>query len=313
MRVILTTVLLLAGSAAMAAPSVKIASDATVKSPVIRLGDVASFSGIDRATRKRLSRIALGRSPLVGRAKYVPRAYVVRRVRETLGRSIKVEGPDRFTVKRSASMLKGEALTAMIRAEVESRIPYELTDVARIHLPTISDIRAPAGSRARVEFGPGEDFDGPATADLIIEDGANRVSTRRVSIRVDRFVNTFGVRKELRRGHRLTRSDLVALRVPSSTLPSDVIERPEFVEGAELRRRAKVGEPLRLAWVKVPPVISRGERVRVVARRGSIRLTTTGEALNNASFGSFVRVRNLDSRKIVTGRANAPGVVELEF
>lgn len=313
MRILITLFLLLATAPAMAAPSVKLTSESTVNAPVIRLGDVAVLRGFDAKSKKRLSRVALGRAPMVGLMKHVPRAYIERRIKDVFSGRVTVKGPARLAVKREGSVLSGKSLLTLIRSSVEARIPYDLGEVANIKLPKIPDVRVPAGSKARVTFADGEDFDGPTTAELIIEDGANRVSTRRVSITVDRFVDAFGVRRTRKRGDVLQKADIVAIRVAASTLPSDAVKRPEFVAGAELRRRAKVGEPLRLAWVKIPPVITRGERVRLVARRGGIQLTTTGQALNNASFGSFVRVRNLDSRKIVTGRAHAPGVVELEF
>ena len=148
---------------------------------------------------------------------------------------------------------------------------------------------------------------------LVVEDGGKAISTRRVSIKIDLYETAFGVRTELRRGHRITHSDLVKMRVPASTLPSDAVTRPEFATGAEVRRRIRTGEVLRQAWFKIPPVITRGDRVRIVARRGAVRLTTVGQALNNATQSAFVRVRNLQSKKVITGRATGPGVVEMEF
>ena len=120
-------------------------------------------------------------------------------------------------------------------------------------------------------------------------------------------------RSELRRGHIIGPGDVVPFQAAQSAVPGDAIRRPEFILGAEVRRSIRPGQPIRQAWFKIPPVVKRGQRVRVVAVRGAIRISTMGEALNNAGKGAFVRVRNLDSRKIVTGKATEAGTVELEF
>ena len=112
---------------------------------------------------------------------------------------------------------------------------------------------------------------------------------------------------------RPTADDLVPLRVPESRVPADAVRDPSLVEGATLRRAMKRGEPLRLAHVLIPPLVQRGDRVRMVAVRGAIRITASGEALAAAARGQTVRVRNLDSQRVVVGRVVGPGAVEMPY
>jgi flagella basal body P-ring formation protein FlgA len=51
----------------------------------------------------------------------------------------------------------------------------------------------------------------------------------------------------------------------------------------------------------------------MIARRGGVSITSIGEALGNGSRGAMIRVRNVQSRKIVGGKIISPGVVEMEF
>ena len=73
------------------------------------------------------------------------------------------------------------------------------------------------------------------------------------------------------------------------------------------------GEPIRRAWLKVPPLVKRGDRVRMVARRGRVELSAAGEALGDGRRGQVVRVRNLASRKVVSGIVHAANLVVMEF
>ena len=176
--------------------------------------------------------------------------------------------------------------------------------VALIKVPKIPDLTVPYGAKARVQFEDGEDFVGLVRAELIIESGGRRVNTRRLNISLDLYAKSYGVTSELKRGHVLTREDFMVLQVPASQMPRDAIERPELFEGSELRRRVRPGEPLRQAWFKVPPVIARGDRVRIIARRRSIRLRRGRSSI--CEVDHLVRVRNLDSKRS-SGACNGTG------
>jgi flagella basal body P-ring formation protein FlgA len=51
--------------------------------------------------------------------------------------------------------------------------------------------------------------------------------------------------------------------------------------------------------------------VTIRATRGAVTVHARGKALDEAGPGDVVRVQNLDSRKVVSGRAVAPGLVDV--
>ncbi|MEE2787568.1 MAG: flagellar basal body P-ring formation chaperone FlgA [Myxococcota bacterium] len=313
MREGLVIAVMMIASIASASPAVKLASHSTVSSAIIRLGDVANLAGLDAKSARAAAQIALGRAPSVGIAKYIPRRFVESRIHRRLGQDITVQGPERLEVKRRGAMLSGATLRQKVKTAIQTAMGSALDKVAEIKIPRIPDIRVPDGARARIEFDSGETYRGSVDATIIIEDGPLQISSRRVNATVHHYVTVMTVRTELRRGHRISAEDLMPMQVSNSKLPSDVVQRIDFIVGADARRRIRPGQPIRQAWFKVPPAVKRGQRVRLVAVRGPIRLSTIGEALNNAPQGGFVRVRNIDSRKVVTGRATRSGTVEMEF
>ena len=122
-------------------------------------------------------------------------------------------------------------------------------------LDKVAETRAsdPRYSRARwcagcIQFDKGESYRGSVDAIIIVEDGPLEITTRRVNATVHHYVTVMTVREELRRGHRLSADDLMPMQVSNAKLPSDVVQRADFVVGADLRRRIRPGQPIRQAW-----------------------------------------------------------------
>lgn len=295
-------------------PSISLPRKAAVNDAVVRLGDVARFKGFTADARDTFAAIELGRAPAVGLGQFMPRAYIEARIREGgVPPGVRLRIPGRVEITRQARVIEGEALMERVRGAIVKRMPHDPNDVAGIDVPRLSDLKMPEGARVDVRFATGEDFDGAVVAELVVRDGKEVIRSRRISTRVDVFTTVYGVREAIRRGQKLSSADLVEIRVSRAKLARDVVARPEFIDGAMLRRSIEPGEPIREAWLTIPPLVNRGDRVRMVAVRGALRLTARGEALSSGIEGAFVRVRNIDSKKIVSGRVTGPGMVEMEF
>jgi hypothetical protein len=62
------------------------------------------------------------------------------------------------------------------------------------------------------------------------------------------------------------------------------------------------------------PILIKGhDMVRLVARIGRMRIMARGEALQEGRLGEVIRVRNVDSDKIVSGRIAEAGMVEVDY
>lgn len=154
------------------------------------------------------------------------------------------------------------------------------------------------------------------------------IGSRRVTLitRVDgRTVGNHSVRVELealaeiavstaslRRGQLLTRDD-IELRYQDVSN----VKRPIFavadVVGKRLKRSVRLGDPLQEHQIEFPPLIKRGQRVVIEAKRGGLMLTAAGEARQDGRPGEAIRVMNSGSRKEVLCQVVAPGLVRVEF
>ncbi|MCX7699600.1 MAG: flagellar basal body P-ring formation chaperone FlgA [Gemmataceae bacterium] len=60
------------------------------------------------------------------------------------------------------------------------------------------------------------------------------------------------------------------------------------------------------------PAVRSGDVVRMSVTMGNLKITGTGEALQSGRIGDMIRVRNVDSKIVVTGRVNGPKSVIIE-
>lgn len=83
------------------------------------------------------------------------------------------------------------------------------------------------------------------------------------------------------------------------------------VVGMEARSTIRRGRAVRFSDLRAPTLVERNQLVDIIFRRGSLVIRGEGRALRDGGRGERVRVMNLDSRTVVTGRINAAGQVEM--
>ena len=108
--------------------------------------------------------------------------------------------------------------------------------------------------------------------------------------------------------------------IPSRTvlIPGDLIvdasatgEVMEGWVGLETRVTLYAGRPVRPGDIGPAAAVERNQIVLLRYRRGALMIETEGRSLDRAPPGERIRVMNLASRTVVTGRVTATGLVEV--
>jgi len=104
---------------------------------------------------------------------------------------------------------------------------------------------------------------------------------------------------------------------PSDVMPSprearrNEIAHVEDAIGMEVRGSIREGRRIRRTDLRQPILVRRNALVDIIYRRGSLVIRGEGRALRDGGKGEAIRVMNLDSRTIVTGRVAPGGQVEV--
>ena len=103
----------------------------------------------------------------------------------------------------------------------------------------------------------------------------------------------------LPRGTMLTAGDFETKTHDISRLRSMPLRDPDQVIGQQLKRSLDAGSVLYLSQIERPLAVRRGEKVTVMAIRGSVRIAAPGESLENGRRGEQIRVVNRQSGKTI--------------
>lgn len=81
--------------------------------------------------------------------------------------------------------------------------------------------------------------------------------------------------------------------------------------GKRLKRTVRAHDVIHSSDVEIPPLIQRGQVVKIIIRTGNMHLSATGVARADGKQGEIIRVRNARSNKLIQGRVTASGTVEV--
>lgn len=127
------------------------------------------------------------------------------------------------------------------------------------------------------------------------------------------FGTAVSTTKRMHRNDIITNDDITAKRQDISMLDAGLVQDPQQAVGQKLKTSLPAGAILYAQAIDAPSLVSRGERVTIMAKSQAIQITAPGEARNSGALGDIIRVKNLTSRREIQARVTGVGIVEAEF
>ncbi len=117
--------------------------------------------------------------------------------------------------------------------------------------------------------------------------------------------------RPLARGAALSPADVQIVESDVSASGYGYFQTLDQIEGLIARRPLPAGTVLNPTMVKAPRLIRRGDRVTLVNAAGPIRVEMAAEAISDGTRGERIRVRALNSGRVIDGWVVSAGVVKL--
>lgn len=303
--------------------AVRLHSRARVTEALVLLGDVARVEGGPKELRQQIA--ALDVAELTGRDELTLTAEGIALRVQLAGvepRQFRVVGATRALVTRAPQELSESALFEAARRAVLGKVPTPAEDVVvRLAQPVaVPGLLFSARDRVRL------DAELPAAqrplGKVVLAVGVhlNDKPCEVVPVALEVLVNQelVVVKRRVEAGETLTPDLLHADRRPVDG--SQNYLTPEQARGGlKARRTLLPGQAVTAADVEAPAaeptalLIKARDPVKLVARVGPLRVTTLGEAIQDGRAGQMIRVRNVDSKSVVSGRVTDRGVVEVDY
>lgn len=117
--------------------------------------------------------------------------------------------------------------------------------------------------------------------------------------------------RPLARGHQLQESDVKLARYDINRLNYGYLQTADMAIGKILKQPLIAGAPVQPKQLKSPLVIRRGEAVKIVVKTPSFQVAMQGVALSDGKQGQMIKIRNLQSKRVIEARVVGPQQVQI--
>ena len=130
---------------------------------------------------------------------------------------------------------------------------------------------------------------------------------------IQAWLPVYVARNAIARESELSAANVVIQKRNVTSLRGNYITSLDQIQGNTSRRQISAGSIIQLRMLNKSKMVKRGQQVTIIAETSGIRVKMTGKALNDATKGDSVRVKNTKSKRIVEGIAINRGVVKIQL
>ncbi len=311
-------VVLLTAAAWGAGPtSVRVFDRAEIDGDQLLLGAIARVDGDDARQVHALREVILGRSPLPGKSRTLDEALIRMRLKQAGfdPAEIDLQVPGEVQISRGTVEVDRGRIEAIASAWIGDRLRERGLERAQVR--EIRGAESLLLPRGRISWEISAPRHTPLAGSVplavifkVDDEAERRVNlTAVVEARVQAVVST----RPLGRFKPIEAGDLELRELDLAGLPADYIADPELVIGKRTRRAVDANAVLRPDLVELPPVVKRGDRVRIVAETAGLRISAAGEVKQKGCVGERIPVVNLDSNRVIHALVVDAQTVRIEF
>ena len=288
----------------------------TVKGNEIRLGEIAAFKGDNHELIHRLEEVYVGRSPIPGRSRQLDSRQIRLRIRQAGIKltHLKVVFPPRVEIAREYVRVPKDRIREIVRTFILKEVPWG-ADHTRIKKITVkSDVILPAGYITYKVLLPENRYPaGKVPVQVQYSVDGKLAKTIWVTADTTVMMKVIVSKRPIRRAHFITKDDVAVKEKSLRTIPINVITDLKDVIGKRAKRKIVPMVIMTKDLIEQPPLVKRGDVVRIVAESGCLKVSALGEVMGRGYEGSRVCVMNLDSKKKIFARVVNANTVRVNF
>ena len=134
-----------------------------------------------------------------------------------------------------------------------------------------------------------------------------------VPVTISLYKNVVVSSRTLRKGDVITAGDVKLSKHNIADLSYGYFVEKKSGVGMKVKRRAVAGTVLTPSMLKKPLVISRGQRVAIMAQSGRMEVRMMGKALNNGAIGDRIKVINIKSKQKLEAVVTSSSEVKVDI
>jgi flagella basal body P-ring formation protein FlgA len=282
-----------------------------IKGDAIKLGKVGIVRGKESFVAQ-ASEIALGRITVPGQKIVVDRSMVLSRLacNGIPASQVTLTGAEETTISQEQRTIRGDRFIEVASAFLKENPPAgSVCQCHPIRIP--SDLIIP-GAGKDIEFSPRLATSGGRNrvdVEIAVLADGNAIAAREVPFRLKYDCRTAVTVGDIGAGEVISPEN-VKIGKTISNYPEPADWKPPY--GLITKRPLPANTVLRpymVGSVKPAVVVERNQTVVIRIERPGLLITAIGKAVQDGRAGGYIKVRNVDSRRIILARVNEDGTV----
>lgn len=218
--------------------------------------------------------------------------------------------PESIVVQRQTAPLTREKAAAIVGAAIARRVDHDLAAI-EVQVALNQELPAPpAGDLEWSLIGRAPEAGVEALLRLRWRDAGGRTGIEAISASVQARGEWLAAVRDIPARQAVSAADfrLEQGKLPSlrAVYPSSLQQDQTF----ELKRSLNMDEPLRAELLRARPDVSRGDVLQLEVRSGLVALSAPARAEADARVGESIRLKNLETGRVIVGRVLSPETAE---
>jgi len=275
-----------------------------------------NISDIDGKTdlKEKAGEINLGAAPRPGRKKKIPGKWIASKIRSQkwITGEIRILFPEYVCVTRAFQTVSIKKLEKIFNNYIVSKIKgkkfkinsFKARGIRKIPLGKV-DLKIKNQSRRKIK----------GRINLLVAVYVNGKKGSKITLSgwIDRYENVVHTNRLIPRNAVLTKKDLYIKSINISKAPDGLVTSIEDAAGKAAKFTIRKGACLKENMLEVPPLIHKGDMVKLVAKTDFLTVLTCGIAKSHGGMGEQIVVENIRSKKIILGRVVDASTVKVLF
>ena len=295
---------LMTGAACAAGITVTVAGQAKIGGPFVLLGDIAEVKSSDALQASYLRALQLAAAPPPGMSQVWSKEYLGLKLAATGAdfREVVWQLPEKIVLNSSAQTVRGSLLGQKALEALRLQVGKDNDEVEVALLDDIADVIVPPGEvEIKIDFPATLNYKGINAARAVICVAGQSQARVYVKLELRLYRKVVVADHVIMPGQVLKPEDLRVERIAVGGL-SRYYTDPLKVGGLAAKRLINPGVVLTERLLEKPLLIKRGSPVNLVAQIGAMQIATAGQALQDGRSGQLIKVLNLSSNRVVSGR-----------
>jgi flagella basal body P-ring formation protein FlgA len=289
--------------------------EVTIKDHTIKLGQIGVIRGPQDFVA-RANEISLGRFAAPGQEIVIDRNIVLSRLasHDIPAAQVTLQGAEQVAVTRQQKMISGDEFVKLAESFVKEKLSGgSISRWAPVRSPKDFNIDNPGKDLRLSPRLIQSSVSNQVKVEIAVFSGDLQIGSREVAFALQYNCRTVTARVDIPAGAAITEEN-VKIETHLSNSPEPAGWKPPYGQLAKRPIPAEtVLQPFMIGTAESPVIIKRNQNVVIKIEKPGFLITAIGKAMQDGKAGEYIKIRNIDSQRIIVAKINQDGSVEPVF